>query len=470
MRRLKSRFWLILLAAFTLRLLPLRWHSFHPDEALYSWWAVQIARGEDPLLLSAWVDKPPLYLYILAASFRLFGTSEFSARFTGVFAGTISVALTWAWLKSLYGERVAAIGSILMAFLPFPVLFSPTALTDPWLSMLSTGSMWMACSGRKPSLTAFLAGFFAGLAVGTKQQGLLFIPLSLLLTYWRRREEKAPILSWLLGFSIPFALVEWWDALRWATRPSFWERSLVTYGGLRPVPWSELGLRFVKWLELLSWTAGGPVPAAILTFSPFLNRSLKVNRFDLALAGFAGGLFLLHWLLSFQTWDRYILPLAPFLAALWARGLAAPGGQRWKTIAVTAVLLFSLFALRPNGLPIGSNYSLYDGVESLALYLREHAGSSATIYHRYLGWHLHFYLGREEEVRWYPSPDELVKDLKVNGRGEKLLALTPFEDEEPLLRALEQAGYLPEKLAEFPRPRGGAFKVYRLRGREVPSY
>lgn len=456
MKRFKGKFWLVILAAFAFRVLPLRWHSFHPDEALYSWWASQIALGEDPLLLSAWVDKPPLFLYILAISFKLFGISEFSARFTGVFAGTLSVALTKAWLRALYGERISIIGATLLAFLPLPVLFSPTALTDPWLLVMMVGSMWMACRLDRPSLTAFLAGLGAGLALGTKQQGIFFAPFSLFLTS-RRRKEGLPRFFWLLGFLIPLAFVEWWDALRWAARPSFWERSLATYGGLSLIRWHEFGPRFLEWLKLMSWIAGGLIPALALTL-PLLQ--VRVPR---ALVGFIACWFIIHWLFNFQTWDRYVLPLAPFLAALWGQGLAESSRRNWKFLAVIVALGFGILSLRPEGLPVGSNYSLYDGVEEVAHYLEENAGPGATIYHRYLGWHLHFYLHRSgPEIRWYSSPEDLVKDLKAHSSGEKLLAFTPFEGEEPVLKVLEQWGYSAEKLAEIHRIKGHSFRIYRI--------
>lgn len=464
MKRFKRSFWLIILAAFALRFLPLRWHSFHPDEALYSWWASLIARWEDPFLLSPWVDKPPLYLYLLAFSFKVFGISEFSARFTGIFAGTLSVAFLRAWLKALYGEKVSAISATLFAFLPLPVLFSPTALTDPWLSMLILASMWMACYDKKPSLTAFLAGLGAGLALGTKQQGLFLAPFSLFLTSHCKR-KGFPRFFWLSGFLIILVLVGWWDSLRWETRPSFWDRSFTTYGGLSLVPWQELGCRFLKWLELLSWTAGGPFPAAILTILLALSWRADPLRakFDRILLGFVAFWFVPHWLFNFQIWDRYVLPVTPLLAALWGRGLTALNKLGWKIFAIALILSFSLLSLRPDGLPAGSNYSLYDGIEELVCYLRENAKPMTILYHRYLGWHLNFYLHNTGvEIRWYPSPEGLVRDLETQGAEEKLLAFTPFEEYEPVLQALKQADYSLEKTAEFSRSDGKTFKVYRI--------
>ncbi len=52
------------LAAFAFRLGPLFDNRFHPDEALFSTWALKIARGENILLIGVPVDKPPLLIYL----------------------------------------------------------------------------------------------------------------------------------------------------------------------------------------------------------------------------------------------------------------------------------------------------------------------------------------------------------------------------------------------------------------------
>jgi predicted membrane-bound mannosyltransferase len=62
---------LICLAAFALRLGPLFDNRFHSDEALFSTWALKIARGENLLLSGLPVDKPPLLIYPTALSFCL---------------------------------------------------------------------------------------------------------------------------------------------------------------------------------------------------------------------------------------------------------------------------------------------------------------------------------------------------------------------------------------------------------------
>ncbi len=86
---------LICAVAFALRLGPLFDNRFHPDEALFSTWALKIARGENLLLTGVPVDKPPLLIYLSALSFFIFGQSELAARVPNLMASVVSVVLVW---------------------------------------------------------------------------------------------------------------------------------------------------------------------------------------------------------------------------------------------------------------------------------------------------------------------------------------------------------------------------------------
>ena len=60
--------------------LPLLIEPLHHDEALYAFWARLIATGIDPMLNSVPVDKPPLFIYVLAILFKKMGVSDIIAR------------------------------------------------------------------------------------------------------------------------------------------------------------------------------------------------------------------------------------------------------------------------------------------------------------------------------------------------------------------------------------------------------
>jgi hypothetical protein len=365
---------LLMVLGAALRLAPIGANRFHQDEALYSFWALQIATGRDTILNHSPVDKPPLFIYTLALCFKLFGRCEVVARVPSVLASVASIALLYDLARQLYGRAVALVAAVLMALSPFNILFAPTAFTDPLMVAWVLAAFCLAVRGRLG-----WSGLMLGLASATKQQGLLFVPLAVVIGVYHltanpekpgfptpqrssgRREhpqlrtlggQKTPNpwflkalsregLFFTLGFLAVMAPVAWWDSLRWRLQPSYLEQSLVSYGGLMLVDPAQLVERLGDWAEILSY----------ITASPFLNVLLLVGlpclllhdlapplsppnwgggrrgepatffakHSDVVLSAFVILFLLGHWLLSFNIWDRYLLGLVPILVILLAR-------------------------------------------------------------------------------------------------------------------------------------------------------
>jgi hypothetical protein len=98
---------------------------FHHDEALYATWALQITSGIDPWLAHTPIDKPPLFLYLVAGAMGLLGATETAARVPSLLATALTVGLTF-WLgRKLYGTGVAVVAAWLVVLSPFTILFVP---------------------------------------------------------------------------------------------------------------------------------------------------------------------------------------------------------------------------------------------------------------------------------------------------------------------------------------------------------
>jgi len=344
----------------TLRLSLITGQRFHGDEAIYGYWARLVASGRDPLLLSVPLDKPPLFIYLLAGVFKLFSPTEVAARLINEVASVTAVILTYRLGRRFYGEPEALLAAGVMALSPFNLLFAPTTFTDPLMVALSLAAVTMAAAGRWG-----WAGIIAGLAVATKQQGILFVPL-VVATRWiagqRGRDDFSgperqivtsrtwDMIKAGLGFLSVMLLLTGWDALRWQRRASFWEQSAISHGPLHLVSWWELGERLAGWSELLAYIFGSPLLNAILLLGvplllwrsrgtvlvsndeatailgstgeapsrPFSNLTSPA-RADWLLASFSSVFFLVHWLFSFSVWDRYLLGLVPMVSLLLAR-------------------------------------------------------------------------------------------------------------------------------------------------------
>ncbi|MGQ9459259.1 MAG: ArnT family glycosyltransferase, partial [Anaerolineae bacterium] len=314
----------ILLIAAWLRWPVLAVNPFHEDEALYSTWALRIADGSDPWLEGVLVDKPPLLPYTVAALFRALGPSEGVARLPGFLAGLGTVGCLYGLARSLYGQTTALLAASLLALSPLHISLSGTAFTDPLLVFWGLAAAWAAAAGR-PSW----AGLALGLAASTKQHGWLFIPLALALMPPARSGEHeasgrgaSSFLMLTLGFALPMSLTTWWDAHRWAFRPSYLDRSLTAYGGLRFAAWDALPERAAAWGHLAGYLAAWPPCQAFLALAAGLVLGLALARVrsarrglarqawsDLAWLAFGLGYLGVHVVLNFQPWDRYLLPL-----------------------------------------------------------------------------------------------------------------------------------------------------------------
>ncbi|HUW14457.1 MAG TPA: glycosyltransferase family 39 protein [Anaerolineae bacterium] len=458
---------LLLLVTLGLRVVPLAQHRFHEDEALYSSWA--LLTREDPALISAPVDKPLLHLYLLAGTFRLLGASEVSARLPSLFASVASVAILFALGRALWDEPTALAAAALYAVSPFAILFSPTVFTDPLLVLWMLLGLWAAVAGRPA-----LAGVALGLAYATKQQLVMLAPLVIAMGVHARqtiRPIKQPYgrqaLKAIGSFLLVFAGATWWDSLRWHVQPGFWDRSLASYGGLTLVPMGAWPARLRDWTELVGYVFASPILNALL-LTLFLGQACQAALrcraersfgVDAILLTFVSLYLLLHFAVSFQTWDRYILPLVPLLCLLLARGLrtlftaararldlarAAPNrsrGLRLAAIFLLVLLVRPAYVGATGRLPVGGDHGAYDGIDLLASEMLNSLGPDATLYYHWLGWHFDYYLHGAAFLRvWYPDPATLAEEVSASPGGPSFICFPSWRSEVAVREALAQSG------------------------------
>ena len=477
----------LLLIGLAARLSPLTANRFHQDEAIYSYWGRLIASGHDPLLVTYPVDKPPLLPYLLALIFRVFGVSEVTARLPGVAASVLTIALTYGLARRVYGAGPALVAVAIMALSPFNILFAPTAFTDPLLVMWVVAALWCAVGARW-----FWAGVFLGLAMATKQQGVLFAPLVLAggAAFWvsgSKFRVWRELAAFGAGFALPMAAVTLWDAQRWHVQPSYFEKGLTSYGGLMLAPFAEWGKRCGEWLVWLRYVTASPVLNLVLLVGvPLLlwasRREVRTSpaaRFDFVLAGFVILYLLAHWLLTFNVWDRYLLGLVPLLAMLlgrvvWLAGrllsgvgvgrAASPAYKISATALVVILLAHPAWQAAHSGYPVGGDHWAYDGIDAVADYLREEMPPGAALYHRYLGWHYLFYLfDVPVDLRWYSSPSRLAEDAQQRGDVPRYVVLPDWEPRLPVQAALRRVGLTLRPLFRTVRADGTmSFTVYRI--------
>jgi 4-amino-4-deoxy-L-arabinose transferase-like glycosyltransferase len=504
------RLLLICLAAFALRLGPLFDNRFHPDEALFSTWALKIARGENLLLTGLPVDKPPLLIYLSALSFYVFGQSELAARVPNLLVSVLSVPLLYQLARRYnpgepfpfsrfdpFSNRERGAGSevaaLLLALSPFAILFAPTAFLDPAMVMFGLASLVAAARGR-----AGWAGILLGLSFAAKVQGLFFLLLVPL--FWQRRASsrspgerphlcgvnlspRHPIWRFILGVGVSaLAVVLLWDGARGGL--PFWMQQTINYGGIRLIYAGELSPRLTGWINFLPYFFGpiagllGLIGMPILIHHDLARRvSSRATRIDLGLLAYALGFLALHWLLNFPVWDRYLLILVPILALLFGRAIAHLASLarpqpvprlRLLLVVALAVLPFSLIAAR-SGYPLGGDHGANDGIEQAAAYLKG-LPSGTVVYEHGLAWLLGYYLGDGfAYLSYFDTPADLAADLRVfGGHSERYVIFPGRESPAAVIDAIRQVGYTLTPVFTT-RNRFGetSFAVYRIVQRQT---
>jgi hypothetical protein len=502
------------LLAWALRLVPILDHRFHPDEALYGYWGLLIAHGKDPWLAAVPVYKPPLLPYLIAGVQALFGNSEFSVRLPGLAAGLMTVPLVAALAHSLYRDRwIAAAAAIGVALSPFSILFSSTAFTDPLMVTLGLGACVAAARGR-----VGWAGALAGLAFATKQTGLVWAPLVALLyvancsRYKRASDSRLQradseletlnpkpetVWSLVLCFSLVVGLTIAWDGMRVVQgAESYWRVGVTGYGGLRLIWPQELWARLRGWVELARYLFVSPVVNGVLlvglvalvwsaithrrhTRKPVVDTRKPVV--DLVLVSFLLLYSLLHWLVAFPIWDRYLLPLVPILAVLLGRTLILAISylqpiigrssfviRRWSF--VFGHLLLVVFLMLPawnaarSHYPIGSRNDACDSIDQVAAFLRD-LPEGAVVYQHWLGWQYAYYLfDGPAYLAYWPTPAWLAQDVLAFGAADpRYITFPSWESSARVERALAGVGYGLEPVLTTTRRDGtSSFTVYHI--------
>ncbi len=131
---------MILLIAFGLRLHDIGGQSLWHDEGNTY---VQTTRTFADIAENASRDiHPPLYYWLIAVWTRFLGDSEAGLRSLSLFAGIITVAVTYALGKRLFGMIPAVLAMSFISLNTFSIYYAQEARMYALLAMIGAGSMW----------------------------------------------------------------------------------------------------------------------------------------------------------------------------------------------------------------------------------------------------------------------------------------------------------------------------------------
>ncbi|MBI2942410.1 MAG: glycosyltransferase family 39 protein [Chloroflexi bacterium] len=145
--------------------------------------AAAIAAGERPLFLSGNLGREPLFHYLVALSFSLFGISLASFRLVSALLGIATVASTYLLARELAGRRVAIFAAALLAGSFWHVSLSRLGFRAVAMPLFGSLAFWLLWSGWRTGHRWQLAlgGAFLGAGLYTYIPARLYPALALLL-------------------------------------------------------------------------------------------------------------------------------------------------------------------------------------------------------------------------------------------------------------------------------------------------
>ncbi len=396
-------FWLLLLLALVIlgAGIGLRdpWPSDEPRFALAAKQMVESGNWLFPHRGSElYADKPPMLMWLQAASFELTRTWRLAFMLPSLLASLGTLLLVYDLGRRLWNRRTGlyAAGGLLLAF-QF-VYQGQRAQIDPLVVFFITAANWgllrhlLAPPERKTHWPAYWFGCFcAGLGVITK--GVGFIALFMLIPYvwaavrgWHGvvRPGGGAWWRWLLGLAATLAAIALWlvPMLLVATAR---DANPAYAGYVHDILFKQTAQRYANaWHHIHAWWYY--LPIVLFSWLPFslLYPGCVPRWWRQLKAGDARILLPLGWVVLVLAFfsasagkrDVYILPALPMLALACAPLVGELLPKRWLRVAglvFIAVLgalmlglgLYALHGYAPKVVQFATDYGLADGGAAL---------------------------------------------------------------------------------------------------------
>jgi 4-amino-4-deoxy-L-arabinose transferase-like glycosyltransferase len=306
----------------------------------------------------------PLYSYLLAVLFKLFGPIDWLGRILSSVLTAASTLFLFAFLRRRFGEKVALLGSLLMCVIPVHLYFTRTVQPESmamfgFLGFLWAYDRWLAAGAAGDLVAAIALGALAPLhkLPFLWLIGGLWLTLTLEQPGAWRRQKSYVALPWIVLLTLA-----WYQYARTAPiqvlplDPEVHEKNMAALHTL--VFWRK---QFVSWIPEVGATYAGLVLALLGAC-----RARQTGKNGFFLAGWTAATVAYTILLGeYGMIHRYtLLPWAPLigtLAAMGAAGLWRPGP--WQEVRRLLAVILTL------GIPIHAGFRIAHWYRLERLYL-----------------------------------------------------------------------------------------------------
>jgi 4-amino-4-deoxy-L-arabinose transferase-like glycosyltransferase len=187
-----------------------------------------------------YLDKPAVYFWLVAGSFRLWGINEWAARLPSALLALGTMLLAWYLGRRMFGDSAGLRAGIIFATTPLAIALSRLVIFDMTLAFLVTVALvcfWFARESNFKRAWLDVAMFAAmGVATITKGPVGFLLPLLTILAFAALRGEVRQLkrLRWGWGILVFLAAALPWFIAVSVRNPDFpryalWEESLQRF-------------------------------------------------------------------------------------------------------------------------------------------------------------------------------------------------------------------------------------------------
>lgn len=343
---------------------------FDVDEAVFAEASKEMIENNDWLTptynAEIRYDKPILFYWLMAASYKMFGINEFAARFPSALSASVLALALFFFARHSRNEQYALFASISFVVSFYFFVYSHSSVTDMTLTLfisLSLFSFYLSEEdGGKPM---YLYGFYLFSALAFLTKGLIGIafPFGVAITYMffiERWQGVRKVFS-LRGIVLFFVVgAPWYLAQLLIHGQEFVEQFFVKH-------------HFKRYLDVISGHRGPfyyYIPVFIIglfpwsIFLPLGIRNAIKSRERLILFGLVWfGFIFVFFSLSTTKLPNYILPATPAASLIIASGIMQYNKRWWRSSNVFLALLCLLMG---TGLLISRSYLLQYGITDVS--------------------------------------------------------------------------------------------------------
>ena len=176
------------------------------EPGIYTRLAANMAAG-DCCLWDAAIDRPPGYVFILAAAFAVGGQTPAVAEGLNIAMALASGLFVLALARHLYGPRVGAVALLLYALWPAGALMITAALPHTSYELAIAAGAWAVVAGPRGWKGSALAGGILGLSQYLRPTTMLLLPVFIVARLWASGRWQGFITGTLIPMSLAFLLV-----------------------------------------------------------------------------------------------------------------------------------------------------------------------------------------------------------------------------------------------------------------------